>query len=63
MVTDTIPLRRGGNLEKDIGPAAVFLLSDKLSAYTTGSELLVDGGSSLRPSPYYSDEEIRQMNL
>jgi NAD(P)-dependent dehydrogenase (short-subunit alcohol dehydrogenase family) len=62
MVLDTIPLRRSGSLETDIGPAAVLLLSDKLSAYTTGAELVVDGGFSLRPPPYYSDREIRGMN-
>jgi 2-deoxy-D-gluconate 3-dehydrogenase len=62
-VLDTIPLRRAGRLGKDIGPAAVFLLSDAVSAYTTGSEIVVDGGIRLRPLPYYSDEEIRQMNL
>jgi len=63
VVLDTIPLRRAGRLETDIGPAAVLLLSDKLSAYTTGAELVVDGGFSLRPPPYYSDREIREMNL
>jgi len=63
IVLDTIPIRRAGDLEKDIGPAAVLLLSDNLSGYTTGSELVVDGGFSLRPSPYYSDKEIREMNL
>jgi 3-oxoacyl-[acyl-carrier protein] reductase len=59
---DSIPLRRAGNLDADIGPAAVLLLSDRLSRYTTGSELIVDGGLSLRPLPYYTDSEIRRMN-
>lgn len=63
IILDTIPFRRAGSLEKDIGPTAVFLLSDKLNAYTTGSEFVVDGGLSLRPLPYYSDKEIREMNL
>jgi len=63
LVLETIPLRRAGRPETDVGPAAVFLLSDQLSGYTTGAELVVDGGFSLRPPPYYSDREIRQMNL
>ncbi len=58
----TIPLKRPGDVDKDIGPPAVFLLSDELSGYTTGAELVVDGGTKLRPLPFYSDEEIRQMN-
>ena len=58
----TIPLRRPGQVE-EIGPAAVFLLSDRLSSYTTGAELRVDGGADLRPLTLYSDEEIRQMSL
>jgi len=62
-ILDTIPLRRAGSLEQDIGPAAAFLLSDRLSGYITGTELLVDGGLSLRPLPYYSEKEIREMNL
>ncbi len=63
MVLDTIPLGRAGEPEPDIGPAALFLLSDVLSPYTTGAELVVDGGYSLRPPPYYTKAEISQMNL
>ena len=59
----TMPLRRAGNAEADIGPAAVLLLSDKLSPYTTGATWHVDGGARLRPLTFYSDEEINQMSL
>jgi NAD(P)-dependent dehydrogenase (short-subunit alcohol dehydrogenase family) len=57
-----IPLRRLAEPD-EIGPAAVFLLSDRLSPYTTGSEIVVDGGLSIRPLPIYSDDEIEKMNL
>lgn len=56
-----IPLRRFGSPE-ELGAAAVLLLSDKLSPYTTGAELTVDGGLHLRPLPLFSDDEIRAMN-
>jgi len=56
-----IPLRRPGRVD-ELGPAAVMLLSDRLSSYTTGAELVVDGGFRLRPMDLYSDEELRQMN-
>jgi NAD(P)-dependent dehydrogenase (short-subunit alcohol dehydrogenase family) len=56
-----IPLRRVAQPE-EIGASAVLLLSDKLSAYTTGADLLVDGGISLRPLPIFSDEELRSFN-
>ncbi|MDP7397839.1 MAG: SDR family oxidoreductase [Lentisphaeria bacterium] len=58
---DQIPLRCPGKPE-DFGNAAIWLLSDTLSAYTTGSELLVDGGFHLRPTSLFSDDEVRQMN-
>ena len=61
-VLDENLIHRPGNLDKEIGPAAAFLLSDELSGYTTGSELVVDGGVKLRSLPWYSDEEKRKMN-
>jgi NAD(P)-dependent dehydrogenase (short-subunit alcohol dehydrogenase family) len=56
-----IPLRRIAEPE-EIGPAAVFLLSDRLSPYITGADIVVDGGLTIRPLPVYSDEEIEKMN-
>jgi glucose 1-dehydrogenase len=61
VLKSNIPLRRPGNPE-ECGPAAVFLLSDLLSPYTTGSEVVVDGGLQLRPLPIFSDEQIEAMN-
>jgi len=57
-----IPLRRFGNL-RDCGNAAVMLLSDELSGYTTGAELVVDGGLCLRSLNFLSEEELSRMNL
>ena len=57
-----IPLRRFGQL-RDCGYAAVMLLSDELSGYITGAELVVDGGLSLRPLNFMTDAELRRMNL
>jgi glucose 1-dehydrogenase len=56
-----IPLKRIG-LPDEIGPSAVLLLSDKLSSYTTGAKLLIDGGLSYRPHEMYTDDEILAMN-
>ncbi|MFN8371282.1 MAG: SDR family oxidoreductase [Anaerolineae bacterium] len=56
-----IPLRRLGRTE-ELAPAALLLLSDKLSPYTTGAELTVDGGLHLRPLPLDSDDDIKAMN-
>jgi NAD(P)-dependent dehydrogenase (short-subunit alcohol dehydrogenase family) len=57
-----IPLRRGG-LPADIGAQAAILLSDKLSGYTTGSSIIIDGGLHLRPLPFYTDDELRALNF
>ncbi|GGJ82235.1 short-chain dehydrogenase [Lentibacillus kapialis] len=43
-VVSNIPMQRFGELEEDIGPAAVFLASDD-SNYITGQTINVDGGS------------------
>src|SRR6266567_5106330 len=56
-----IPLRRFGNLP-ECGHAAVLLLSDALSAYTTGAELIVDGGLHLRAMTFLTDEALRDLN-
>jgi NAD(P)-dependent dehydrogenase (short-subunit alcohol dehydrogenase family) len=43
LLINRTPLRRIGDPEADIGPVAVFLLSD-LARYMTGQTLIVDGG-------------------
>lgn len=57
-----IPLRRAGE-PLELGSQAVLLLSDRLSGYTTGATVLVDGGLHLRPLPFLSDEEIAGLNF
>ena len=57
-----IPLRREARPE-EMAPAAVFLLSDRLAGYVTGTELIVDGGLHLRPIFGGSDEDLRALNL
>jgi NAD(P)-dependent dehydrogenase (short-subunit alcohol dehydrogenase family) len=43
-----IPLRRFGDVDRDIGPVAVFLASSD-SGFVTGQAIHVDGGQILRP--------------
>jgi NAD(P)-dependent dehydrogenase (short-subunit alcohol dehydrogenase family) len=57
-----IPIHRLGYPE-EVGPTAVLLLSDKLSGYTVGETVVIDGGVKLRPLPLYTDAEIKEMNL
>jgi len=56
-----IPLHRFGS-PMEIGRAVAFLLSDTLSPYTTGADLVIDGGLHLRPLPELTAEESRKLN-
>jgi len=56
-----IPLRRFGDTA-DCGNAAVFLLSPALARYVTGAELVIDGGLSLRPLYFGTDEQLKDAN-
>jgi NAD(P)-dependent dehydrogenase (short-subunit alcohol dehydrogenase family) len=56
-----LPLRRIGEPE-ECGPAAAFLLSDKVASYITGAELIVDGGFHLRPLTLVTERQVTEMN-
>lgn len=56
-----IPQQRIGT-PRDCGPAAVFLLSDSLSPYTTGAELAITGGLHLRPFVRLDESDILDLN-
>jgi NAD(P)-dependent dehydrogenase (short-subunit alcohol dehydrogenase family) len=60
--TREVPLRREA-LPEEMAPAALFLLSDRLAGYVTGSELVVDGGLRLRPIFGGNDDELRALNM
>lgn len=62
MVIRQIPMRREAQ-PWEIGATAVLLLSDRLSPYTTGADLRVDGGLSLRPIFGGDDMALRLLNL
>ena len=56
-----IPLHRFG-LPIEVGNAVTFLLSDRLSAYTTGADLVIDGGLTMNPLRFLSEREIEELN-
>ena len=56
-----IPAHRFGE-PLEVGQAVAFLLSDRLSGYTYGADLVIDGGLTLNPLPLYSPEEIERFN-
>jgi len=56
-----IPLGRLG-LPKDVGAMYAFLASD-LASFATGTNIVFDGGFTLRPLVLVSQDEIRNMNL
>jgi NAD(P)-dependent dehydrogenase (short-subunit alcohol dehydrogenase family) len=57
----SVALRRLGD-PLECGPAAAFLLSDRVAGYITGADLLVDGGFHLRPLTLMTEEEIIALN-
>ena len=57
-----IPLGRQGR-PAECGPAAVFLLSDRLASYVTGAQFVVSGGLHLRPHVRVDWGEIERMNI
>ena len=61
-ILDIIPAHRFGE-PLQVGHAVAFLLSERLSGYTTGADLVIDGGLTLNPLPLYSPDEIEQFNL
>ena len=47
----------------EVGYAVAFLLSDRLSGYTIGGDLVIDGGLTLNPLTFMTPDEIRYINL
>jgi NAD(P)-dependent dehydrogenase (short-subunit alcohol dehydrogenase family) len=47
----------------EVGYAVAMLLSDRVSGYTYGADVVVDGGLSLRPLPLFGEDEVLQLNL
>ncbi len=61
-IEQLVPLGRFGE-PAEVGHAVAFLLSDRLSGYTTGADLVIDGGLTMNPLRLLSPEEIHNLNL
>jgi len=57
-----IPLHRFGQ-PIEVGNAVAFLLSDRLSGYTIGADLVIDGGLTMNPLHFRTQEDIESLNL
>ena len=57
-----IPAHRFGQ-PTEVGNAVALLLSDRVSGYTYGADLVIDGGLSLQPLPLFAADEIYSLNL
>ncbi len=62
IMLETIPAHRFGEVT-EVGNAVAFLLSDRLSGYTHGADIVIDGGLTLHPLNIYSQDEIKGFNL
>jgi len=57
-----IPAHRFGQ-PVEVGNAVALLLSDRVSGYTYGADIVIDGGLSLQPLPLFAADEIYNLNL
>ena len=57
----SIPLGRLGQAD-DLGAIAAVILSDSVSGYVTGADIVVDGGFKMRPLVLVTQDEIDEMN-
>jgi NAD(P)-dependent dehydrogenase (short-subunit alcohol dehydrogenase family) len=57
-----VPLGQRQGVLPEVRSPAIFLLSDRLASYITGTELFVDGGLHLRPLYRGPLEEVRKLN-
>jgi NAD(P)-dependent dehydrogenase (short-subunit alcohol dehydrogenase family) len=54
-------MRRFGE-PTEVGGAVALLLSDKVSSFTTGADIVIDGGLQHSPIKVISDDEIHALN-